>query len=91
MENSPIEFHACPQYGKYEITEQQMIEIAKLAVKLAKEDMEEEGYQGWKKQIAIDVGTTVIEKAKTTIAWMLGGLCLILYIYLDKHNLLDKL
>jgi hypothetical protein len=88
---SDVDFSKCPQYGKYEITEAQMVEIAKLAVRLAKEDMEAEGYQGWKMQIATEVGVTVIEKLKATIAWLIGGICLIIYFYLDKHNLLEKL
>ena len=39
------------------LSDEQIIEIAKVAVKLAKIEMEEEGYQGWKKQIAIEKET----------------------------------
>lgn len=84
-------FPACPQYGKYEITEAQMLEIAKLAVRLAKEEMEAEGYQGFKKQIAMEVGVTVIDKLKATIAWVVGAVCLVAYYFLNKHDLLGKL
>jgi predicted RNA-binding protein with EMAP domain len=86
-----INFSLCPHYDKYELTEAQMVDIAKIAVRLAKDEMEGEGYQGWKKQIAVDIGTTVIDKLKTTFLWMLGGIALLIYVYLDKHDLLDRL
>lgn len=84
-------FSTCPRYDSCGMTEEKMLEIAKLAVRLAKEDMEAEGYQGWKRQIAMEVGVTVIDKLKSTIAWVVGGICLIIYFFLNKHDLLGKL
>jgi hypothetical protein len=72
------------------LSDEQILEIAKVAVKLAKTEMEEEGYQGWKKQIATEIGNTVIDKLRSIFAWAIGASFILLYYLLDKYNLLSK-
>lgn len=72
------------------LSDEQILEIAKVAVKLAKTEMEEEGYQGWKKQIATEIGNTVIDKLRSILAWGIGASFILLYYFLDRYNLLGK-
>ena len=69
-----INFNACPRFDKHELTEAQMVEIAKKAVILAKDEF----YQ--------DVGKSVLQK----LLWLLGLSVVGLYIWLKDLDKIPK-
>lgn len=55
-----INFEACPKYDRHELSEEQIIEIAKKAVQLAKEESDMEVGRLTKKGLRYVAGTLLI-------------------------------
>jgi hypothetical protein len=71
MSDDPL-FHNCPRYDKHELSEDQIIDIAKRAVLLAKDEV----YK--------DLGKTVTEKFFTAVGVVMLGL----YTWLNLNGYL---
>jgi hypothetical protein len=74
-EERPIIFEHCPKYHTYELSEEQIVKIARKAVELSKEEF------------YIEVGRSVTSK----FLWLLGISAVGLFIWLKSHGLIvDK-
>ena len=71
-------FNLCPHYDRYEMSEEQVLFIAKKAVELAKEDM----YKFVKKEFSAELGSTILSK----LAYMVGASVLGVFMWLASHG-----
>ncbi len=69
-----INFEACPHYYKKDISDEDSIRIAKLAVKLAREDFYKE------------VGETIVSK----FFWLIGIVAVAAWGWASAHGLIGK-
>jgi hypothetical protein len=73
-----MDYAHCPKFERHELTEDQIIDIAKKAVELAKDDA------------ARDLGRYVITEGKsmvTKVFFWIGAAALALYSWIETHNI----
>jgi hypothetical protein len=63
------DFATCPRYIRHELTEEQVLAIAKKAVELAREDF----YLDVKKEFAAEVGQSIISKFTYLVGLVIVG------------------
>jgi len=78
--NIQQDFSLCPHYNSHEMTEEQMVIIAKKAVELAKEDM----YEFVKKEFSAELGSSILSK----LSYMVGASVLGVFMWLSAHGLI---
>jgi hypothetical protein len=67
-----IDFSACPRYDKHELSEEDILRIAKLAVKLAKEDSD------------MEIGRLT----KKGFYWLIGAIVMGTYTWLTANGII---
>jgi hypothetical protein len=75
-----LHFSHCPRFDKHELSEDQILAIAKKAVELAREDM----YNDVKKEFTAEVGRSVIDK----FSWLVGIVVVSLFFWLQSKGFL---
>jgi hypothetical protein len=85
-EQQEINFEACPRYHTHPMTEQQIIEVARTAILLAKDEIAQEALNIAKTQFYLEVGKTVTNK----ILWLIGASAVALWVWLNVHGIVPK-